>query len=142
MDCSAQPCTQLPWYRRRQWLCRQPLRRDAHKRNTHNTRGTNTSSAYSYYGAEDGSEWAGKPWRWNCVQGGSWQDRPGRVLECAAVSPSQLRTRVNPRNWGGQELIEDVVMSANITLQMDHIHLVRSSIWLHAVFTCVFTVRS
>jgi hypothetical protein len=77
----------------------------------------------SYYGADDGSDWNGKPWRWNPVQGGSWQNRPARVLECAKVEHNRLRTAVVPRNWAGQELCEDVVMRAEITLQNDHIHL-------------------
>jgi hypothetical protein len=58
------------------------------------------------------------------VQGGSWQNRPSRVLRCEAVAPNRIVTAVNPRNWGGQQLLEDVVMKADITLQADHIHLV------------------
>lgn len=77
----------------------------------------------SYYGKDDGSNWNGQPWRWNPVQGGSWQNRPARVLECTRPSGNVLRTRVNPRNWAGQELLDDVTMSAIITLQPDHIHL-------------------
>jgi hypothetical protein len=33
-------------------------------------------------------------------------------------------TAVNPRNWGGQQLLEDVVMKADIQLQADHVHVV------------------
>ena len=34
----------------------------------------------SYYGAKDGSDWNGKPWRWNPVQGGGWRGEPARTL--------------------------------------------------------------
>ncbi|NRB76080.1 MAG: hypothetical protein HRU46_17100, partial [Verrucomicrobiales bacterium] len=33
----------------------------------------------SWYGDEDGSDWNGKPWRWNPVQGGNWQYVPAEV---------------------------------------------------------------
>lgn len=117
----------------------------------------------------------GKPWRWNPVQGGSWQNRPARVLACDKPTPNRICTAVVPRNWcaqaahgrraarawvqhataagdgsgkwqrhvraqaltccarrphpptprAGQQLLEDVVMKADITLQADHVHLVR-----------------
>jgi hypothetical protein len=35
----------------------------------------------SYYGDPDGSFWAGKPWRWNPVQGGGWQGGGAKLLE-------------------------------------------------------------
>ncbi|HRE99156.1 MAG TPA: hypothetical protein PLI18_01480, partial [Pirellulaceae bacterium] len=35
----------------------------------------------SYYGAEDGSLWNDRPWRWNPVQGGGWRGEPGTVLD-------------------------------------------------------------
>jgi hypothetical protein len=31
----------------------------------------------SFYGCVDGSCWANRPWLWNPVQGGSWQNAPG-----------------------------------------------------------------
>lgn len=93
----------------------------------------------SYYGRDDGSDWAGCPWRWNPVQGGSWQGAAARVLECAAVcsrggadgggsnaaaaaAPDRIRVASIPRNWAGQQLCADVVMRSEITLQPDHAH--------------------
>ncbi|KAI8473268.1 MAG: hypothetical protein J3K34DRAFT_411475 [Monoraphidium minutum] len=77
----------------------------------------------SYYGADDGSDWNGKPWRWNPVQGGSWENRPAQVVACEKASGQKLRTVVHPRNWAGQQLLDDVTMTAGITLQPDHVHL-------------------
>src|SRR5258708_3351020 len=34
----------------------------------------------SYYGGPDGSTWAGKPWTWNPVQGGSTARQPAKLL--------------------------------------------------------------
>jgi len=47
------------------------------------------------------------------------------VIECAKVANNRLKTKVVPRNWAGQELLEEVVMSADITVQPDHVHVVR-----------------
>jgi len=33
----------------------------------------------SFYGCVDGSCWATRPWLWNPVQGGSWQNAPGQT---------------------------------------------------------------
>lgn len=54
----------------------------------------------SYYGREDGSDWNGQPWKWNPVQGGSWQNQPANVHKCCAEGGA-LVTVVNPRNWAG-----------------------------------------
>jgi hypothetical protein len=55
------------------------------------------------------------------VQAGSWQNLPGRLLSAAAEGAPGARTRLavraNPRNWGGQELLEDVVMGSNYSFE-------------------------
>ena len=64
----------------------------------------------------------GKPWRWNCVQGGSWQNAPARVLEVTTAhngGAQRLATRVVPRNWGGGQLMDDVVMTCDVQLLPD-----------------------
>lgn len=74
----------------------------------------------SYYGRVDGSQWNGKPWRWNPVQGGEWRGEGGEVLEFESRSTDaglpQLFVRSRPRNWGGGELLEDCEMEQTITL--------------------------
>eukprot|EP00882_Tetradesmus_deserticola_P007056 GHRQ01007428.1.p1 GENE.GHRQ01007428.1~~GHRQ01007428.1.p1 ORF type:complete len:291 (+),score=78.98 GHRQ01007428.1:821-1693(+) len=76
----------------------------------------------SYYGRQDGSDWNGKPWSWNPVQCGSWQNRPARVLECSRKG-NCITTQVNPRNWAGQQLCDDVWMRAEISLVGKHADL-------------------
>lgn len=71
----------------------------------------------SYYGDPDGSDWNGKPWRYNPVQGGDWHGLPSDVLEFKAYSPTSLYARIKPRHWTTGKLLEDVVMEQWITLE-------------------------
>ncbi|KAI8470992.1 MAG: hypothetical protein J3K34DRAFT_458571 [Monoraphidium minutum] len=75
----------------------------------------------SYYGCDDGSCWAAKPWRWNPVQCGSWQNFRARALNTVVegVPASRVATQSHPRNWGGQELITDVTMGSDYRLLSD-----------------------
>jgi hypothetical protein len=52
----------------------------------------------SYYGDADGSDWNGKPWRYNPVQGGSWKNEPAEVLEVKSAETS-LYTKTQSRHW-------------------------------------------
>ena len=52
----------------------------------------------SYYGDEDGSDWNGKPWRYNPVQGGSWKNAPAEVVEMKSGKTS-LYAKTKPRHW-------------------------------------------
>jgi hypothetical protein len=52
----------------------------------------------SYYGREDGSNWNGQKWRWNPVQGGSWQCHPSSVQEHSCDGKC-LTAKITPRNW-------------------------------------------
>jgi hypothetical protein len=63
----------------------------------------------SYYGDADGSDWNGKPWCYNPVQGGSWQGRPATVLE-SKVEGNSLHVKTRPRQWASGEEVEDLVM--------------------------------
>lgn len=47
--------------------------------------------------------------RWNPVQGGSWQNGPPKVLASSMGAASATVAAV-PRNWGGQQLLDDVLM--------------------------------
>ena len=77
----------------------------------------------SYYGDKDGSTWNGQEWRWNPVQGGEWKGTPSQLLETKA-SATELYARLHPRNWGGGELLTNVVMEEKISLdgQVARVH--------------------
>lgn len=55
--------------------------------------------------------------RWNPVQGGSWQHQLPRIVQHHVnKSSGAVHVAVNPRNWAGQELLEDVHMVTHLTL--------------------------
>lgn len=71
----------------------------------------------SYYGREDGSKWAGKPWRWNPVQGGDYQGAAARVLELRVDKPEhKLYARTLPKHWATGADLPDVTMEQWMTL--------------------------
>lgn len=63
----------------------------------------------SYYGDKDNSDWNGKPWRYNPVQGGSWKNKPAVVIE-SSEEKDQLYAKVQPRHWATGELLKEVMM--------------------------------
>ena len=69
----------------------------------------------SYYGDRDGSEWNGKPWRFNPVQGGSWRGVPSTVLEKKERKDS-LYVKTKPRHWASGGEVDDVLMEEWLTL--------------------------
>jgi hypothetical protein len=69
----------------------------------------------SYYGVVDGSDWNGKPWRWNPVQGGGWRGQSAVVLEQRFEGDS-LYVKSRPAHWATGALIEDAVMEQRIVL--------------------------
>lgn len=70
----------------------------------------------SYYGREDGSRWADKPWRWNPVQGGDYKGHASELLELTGDKTS-LHARIRPRNWAGGQLLMDCEMEQRIRLE-------------------------
>lgn len=70
----------------------------------------------SWYGEADGSDWNGKPWRWNPVQAGNWRNRPSRVTEFAATETTVRATTV-PVHWATGEALEEVVLRQAIELR-------------------------
>lgn len=76
----------------------------------------------SFYGDEDGSVWAGNPWRWNPVQGGDYLGNPATLLDHSATT-STITTRTIPRNWAGGETISDCLMEADISLHGPVVHI-------------------
>jgi hypothetical protein len=47
--------------------------------------------------------------RWNPVQGGSWQNGPPKLL-ASSMGAASLTVASVPRNWGGQQLLDEVLM--------------------------------
>jgi len=70
----------------------------------------------SYYGDPDGSDWNGKPWRYNPIQGGSWRGKDARVLEFSIDADSGLYAKVEPRHWASGKPCPEAVMEQWITL--------------------------
>ncbi len=54
----------------------------------------------SYYGQKDGTLWAGKPWRWNPVQGGDYKHGAAKVLEIKSTKTT-LYAKSLGRHWSG-----------------------------------------
>lgn len=76
----------------------------------------------SWYGSVDGSDWNGKPWRWNPVQGGDWKGKSATILEQKVTEDSAfIRTR--PVHWASGADIEDAIMEQTISLEDDLLHL-------------------
>ncbi|PAW84281.1 MAG: hypothetical protein B9S33_12090 [Pedosphaera sp. Tous-C6FEB] len=69
----------------------------------------------SYYGAKDGSDWNGKPWRWNPVQGGGWRGEPARTLAFTNTATS-LYARTLPKHWATGVDLPEVTMEEWIEL--------------------------
>ena len=70
----------------------------------------------SYYGREDGSEWAGKPWRWNPVQGGGYRGEPAEDVVIAREGSDTLRVVNKPHHWATGEVVPDTEMRTVIKL--------------------------
>lgn len=70
----------------------------------------------SFYGDKDGSDWNGKPWRWNPVQGGCWTGKRAGVMLEFRNDGRSLYARSQPINWGGCDAI-DAVMEEWIELR-------------------------
>lgn len=69
----------------------------------------------SFYGDKDGSDWNGKPWRYNPVQGGSWKGQPATVLE-TKESENRLYVKTKPRQWASGNDVSDMLMEEWLTL--------------------------
>lgn len=72
----------------------------------------------SYYGDRDGSNWNGKPWRYNPIQGGSWRGKDARVLEFRIHQDNaNLYAKVEPRHWADGKPCPEAVMEQWISLK-------------------------
>jgi hypothetical protein len=63
----------------------------------------------SYYGDKDGSDWNGKEWCYNPVQGGSWKGKPSTVLD-SKVEEHSLYVKTRPRQWASGEDVDNMIM--------------------------------
>ncbi len=70
----------------------------------------------SYYGAKDGSDWNGKAWRWNPVQGGGWRGEPARTL-AFTNTVNTLFAKTLPKHWATGVDLPEVVMEERIELR-------------------------
>lgn len=82
----------------------------------------------SYYGDKDGSDWDGKPWRYNPVQGGSWKNAPAEVLESKSDATS-LYAKTKPRHWATGALTPECVMEQWLRLDGKLAHMKFKMTW-------------
>lgn len=76
----------------------------------------------SYYGMKDGSDWNGKPWRWNPVQGGGWRGEPARTLAFTNTATT-LYAKTLPKHWATGADLPVVTMEEWLTLTNRVAHL-------------------
>lgn len=70
----------------------------------------------SFYGDADGSDWNGKPWRYNPVQGGSWKNVPATVLE-SSTKDGVLYVKTRPRQWASGADVTDMIYEQWLRLE-------------------------
>ena len=71
----------------------------------------------SYYGKADGSDWNGKPWVYNPVQGGSWDRKPSRLVDFKLEEKKKLLyTKIEPRRWSSAKPCPEALMEQYISL--------------------------
>lgn len=73
----------------------------------------------SWYGDPDGSDWAGKPWVWNPVQGGGYRGERAETLSIETPSANALRAVAQPRHWATGKAIPEVRFEESIELKGD-----------------------
>lgn len=72
----------------------------------------------SYYGAADGSDWGGKPWVWNPIQGGDYKGNPAPVLE-KKIGKDNAYIKSIGVHWASGEILDDCIFEQWITLEGD-----------------------
>ena len=76
----------------------------------------------SYYGDSDGSKWNGAAWRWNPVQGGSWQGKKARV-SYKNIKEDEITIVTVPMHWATGEELTECSMKEFIRLEGDCAHI-------------------
>ncbi len=77
----------------------------------------------SWYGDADGSDWNGKPWVWNPVQGGGWRGERAETLSFETPTPTRLNAITLPRHWATGEPIPEVRFEQWIELKGDLVEI-------------------
>lgn len=72
----------------------------------------------SWYGREDGSDWNGRPWRWNPVQGGDWRGRSAKVLK-RRVTEAEAFVRTEPVHWAAGNVVAEALMEQHVVLRAE-----------------------
>jgi hypothetical protein len=70
----------------------------------------------SYYGDPDDSLWAGKPWVYNPVQGGSYKGEDAKTLLFRKTA-KEIYAKVEPLHWANAKSCPEAVMQEWITLE-------------------------
>lgn len=70
----------------------------------------------AWYGDADGSDWDGKPWNLNPVQGGAWRNEPSEILE-SSQQQGRHYVRLRPRHWATGQLLNDFTFEQWACLQ-------------------------
>ena len=100
----------------------------------------------SYYGDKDGSDWNGKEWCYNPVQGGSWKGKPATVLE-SKVEEHSLYVKTRPRQWASGDDVNDMLLEqwlrldgglARLKYRMTYIGSTEHSVKKHQELPAVF----
>lgn len=70
----------------------------------------------SYYGDEDGSQWNGRPWRYNPVQGGDWRGSTPRLVEWQATD-QEIHCTSHAIHWASGMMLSEFRLSQSIQLE-------------------------
>lgn len=74
----------------------------------------------SYYGKPDGSDWNGKPWVYNPIQGGSWRRVPAKITNFHInKEATEISATITPRHWATGELRPEMIMEQDLSLDDD-----------------------
>lgn len=72
----------------------------------------------SYYGEPDSSDWHGKPWVWNPIQGGGCRGEKARILSFE-MNGDSLKIVSEPVHWASGKPVSEAQMEEVITLRGD-----------------------
>jgi hypothetical protein len=92
------------------------LSRSGEAKNLLNTFDVGRYVQQSFYGDKDGSDWNGKPWTYNPVQGGSWKNEPAVLLE-SRQEDGVYYAKTQPRHWASGVLLKEVTMEQWLKLE-------------------------
>lgn len=76
----------------------------------------------SYYGEPDGSDWHGKPWVWNPIQGGGSNGEKARILSFG-IENDTLHIVSEPIHWASGKPVAETEMEARISMKGDVAHI-------------------